>query len=87
MLDTPATTRSKLSPPSLERIRYAGPVSAIDPQLKARALLALFCRDDVLEQHMSPEMREILDIVSRGAAAKPYHGPTSRRTGRRAWRH
>ncbi len=78
MLDTPATTRPKFSPRVPERIRYAGPVRAVDPQLKARALLALFCRDDVLEQHMSPEMREILDIVSRGAAAKPYHGPASR---------
>jgi len=84
MLDTPATTRPR-TPPCVARDhpRHSGPVRAIDPQLKARALLALFCRDDVLEQRMSPEVKEILGILSRGAAAKPYHGPISRRSNRR----
>ena len=84
MLDTPATTRPQTSPVRVpERFRSAGPVRAVDPQLKARALLALFCRDDVLEERMSPEVKEILDILSRTAAAKPYHGPVSRRSSRR----
>jgi len=38
-------------------------------QLKARALLAIFCRDAVLEARMSPEVREILGIAARTAAA------------------
>ena len=88
MLDASVTTRQKPSQPGTrDTFRYAaGPVRAVDPQLKARALLALFCRDDVLERRMSAEMREILGIVSR--AAKPYVGPTSRRSSRSSgWGH
>ena len=74
MLATPAIARSKTSSiVARDRLRYAGQVGPTAPQLTARALLALFCRDDVLEQRMSPEVREILGILSRSAGVQRTH--------------
>lgn len=41
-------------------------------QLKARALLAVFCRDEILEARMSPEVQEIVAILARTVAAAPH---------------
>ncbi len=72
------------SPTRSSRSPYTGTARAYGCQLKARALLARFCRDDVLEQKMRPEVRELLGIVARAASAKPYFSPTRRGIIRRS---
>jgi hypothetical protein len=79
MPDSATDTRAmyeQLGTPDLVRL-LATPVRTYESQLKARALLAVFCRDDVLESHMSPDVREILGILARAVAATPL-----RRRGR-----
>jgi hypothetical protein len=47
------------------------PIRTFAAQLKARALLAVFCRDEILEARMGPEVQEILGILARAVAAPP----------------
>lgn len=80
MLYTAADTHTSfeyLGTPDVVR-SPAIPARTYESQLKARAMLAVFCRDDILEARMSPDVQEILGILARAVAA----GPSPRRRGR-----
>jgi hypothetical protein len=73
MLDTAADTHTRfeqLETPDVVR-SFAAPARTFESQLKARALLAVFCRDEILEARMSPDVQEILGILARAVAARP----------------
>ncbi|HEX9461137.1 MAG TPA: hypothetical protein VGB82_00935 [Alphaproteobacteria bacterium] len=73
MLDSAANTRTRLTQIATpDAVRSpVPPARTFESQLKARALLAVFCRDDILEARMSPDVQEILEILARAVAARP----------------
>src|SRR5258708_38158442 len=71
MLQSAANTRTRLTQIATpDAVRPpVPPARTIESQLKARALLAVLCRDDILPAPMRPAVHESREIVARAMSA------------------